>query len=135
MIATGQQVTPAGVQSVFTGRVTGVRFGRTAGEIWVVAPGGAYRLSWKENRVVASARFDGAPGVHGIAVDPASQRVLVTTVGRRPEDIANVLPGSRPIRAPAVSQAFMYDGAAPTPRTTGADSAINRKSTRLNSSH
>mgnify|MGYP003345089931 CR=1 FL=1 len=124
VIATGQQVTPAGVQSVFTGRVTGVRFGRTAGEIWVVAPGGAYRLSWKENRVVASARFDGAPGVHGIAVDPASQRVLVTTVGRRPEDIANVLPGSRPIRAPAVSQAFMYDGAAPTPRTTGADSAI-----------
>lgn len=43
VIATDQRVTPAGVQSVFAGRVGGVRFGATAGELWIAAPGGAYR--------------------------------------------------------------------------------------------
>ena len=35
MIATGQRVTPAGLQSVFESRVGGVRFGRGSSEIWV----------------------------------------------------------------------------------------------------
>src|ERR687888_576736 len=35
VIATNQRVTPAGVQSVFTDRVFGVRFGARPGEIWV----------------------------------------------------------------------------------------------------
>jgi len=74
IIATEQRVTPAGVQSVFDGRVTAVRFGTGPGEIWVAAPGGAYRLSWRDNRVVASSRFDGAPGVFGIAIDQAAGR-------------------------------------------------------------
>ena len=33
IIATDQRVTPAGVQSVFTGRVSGVRFGRDGSEL------------------------------------------------------------------------------------------------------
>lgn len=119
VITVGQRVTPAGVQSVFNGRVTGVRFGLTPGELWVVAPGGAYRLSWRENRVIASSRFDGAPGVHGIVMDPAGGRALVSTVGRRPEDLANVIPGARTPRAPSVSQIFGYDATAATPRTSG----------------
>ena len=39
VIASTQQVTPAGVQSVFDGRVTGVRFGSKPGELWVAVPG------------------------------------------------------------------------------------------------
>src|SRR2546430_16116563 len=44
VIATDQPVTPAGLQSVFTGRVTGVRFGARPGEIWVTVPGALYPL-------------------------------------------------------------------------------------------
>ena len=43
VIATQQRVTPAGVQTVFTGRVGGVRFGRTPEEVWVAAPGSLMR--------------------------------------------------------------------------------------------
>lgn len=114
-----QRVTPAGVQSVFDGRVTGVRFGLNPGEIWVAAPGGAYRLSWRENRVVTSSRFDGAAGVHAIAIDPVGGRALFSTVGRRPEDIANVIPGARQPRTPSVSQLFAYDAKGRTPRKSG----------------
>jgi DNA-binding beta-propeller fold protein YncE len=124
LITVEQRVTPAGVQSVFDGRVTGVRFGLTPGEIWVAAPGGAYRLSWRENRVITSSRFDGAPGVHGIAMDVTGGRAVFSTVGRRPEDMANVMPGTRQARAPSVAQVFAYDATSRTPRPSGAgDSA------------
>jgi len=59
VIATNQQVTPAGVQSVFTDRVFGVRFGAKPGEIWVSIHGAAYRLNWRDNAVLGSAAFDG----------------------------------------------------------------------------
>src|ERR1017187_1754543 len=88
VIATDQRVTPAGVQSVFDGRVGGVRFGKSPGEIWVAVPGAAYRVAWRDNRVVASSRFDGWPGVYGVALDPATGRALVSTVGRLPADLA-----------------------------------------------
>ena len=70
VIATEQRVTPAGVQSVFHGKVGGVRFGRTPGELWVAVPGAAYRIAWRDNRVVASSGFDGRAGVHGVAPAP-----------------------------------------------------------------
>src|SRR5437762_12527745 len=58
-IATTQRVSPAGVQSVFTDRVFGVRFGAKPGEIWVTVHGAAYRLAWQDNVVRGSAAFDG----------------------------------------------------------------------------
>ncbi|HVZ48459.1 MAG TPA: bifunctional YncE family protein/alkaline phosphatase family protein [Gemmatimonadaceae bacterium] len=114
-----QRVTPAGVQSVFNGRVAAVRFGLAPGEIWVAAPDGAYRLSYQENRVIASSRFDGTPGVHGIAIDPVARRALFSTVGRRPDDVMATIPGAQRQRAPSVSQVFAYDAASVTPRKTG----------------
>ena len=51
-IATTQRVAPAGVQSVFTDRVFGVRFGTRPEEIWVSIHGAAYHLSWRENAVL-----------------------------------------------------------------------------------
>ena len=117
IIVTDQRVTPAGVQSVFDGRVTGVRFGTTPGELWVAAPAGAYRLSWRDNRVVSSSRFDGSPGVHAIAIDQTANRALITTVGRLPDEL------TRQPRAPSVAQLFAYDALHTTPRTSGGDSA------------
>ena len=106
VIATDQRVTPAGIQSVFDGRVGGVRFGRLPGELWVAVPGAAYRLDLSRDRVAATARFDGSPGVHGVAVDPASGRILVSSVGRLPADAA------KNARVPAVAQVAFYDEAA-----------------------
>ncbi len=92
-IATDQRVTPAGVQSVFTGRVGGVRFGATAGELWIATPGGAYRLNWSENRVIAHGAYDGRAGVQGVAFDRVTNRAFVTSVGRLPAP--NRLPGQK----------------------------------------
>lgn len=106
------RVTPAGVQSVLRGRVAGVRFGANAGEIWAVSPGAAWRLAWRENRVLASADFDGRPGVHGLAVDPVTKRPIISSVGRLPADVAaSRMPGGPPLsRAKAVTQLVAYSG-------------------------
>ena len=80
VIATDQRVTPAGVQTVFDGRVTGVRFA-TPSDLWVVVPGSAFHIAWADNRVIARGRFDGRSGVQGVAIDPATGRALVSSVG------------------------------------------------------
>ena len=114
VIATGQRVTPAGVQSVFEGKVGGVRFGRTSDEIWAAVPGYVYRLEWRANVVRARAKVDGRPGVYALAIDPATRRVLASSVGRLP---------TRPTgtgRAPQVAQVSAFDadiaGDSATPR-------------------
>jgi YVTN family beta-propeller protein len=114
-IATAQRVTPAGVQSVFTDRVFGVRFGAKPGEIWVTVHGSAYRLAWQDNAVRASARFDGRSGVQGIAIDPVTGRALFSVVGRLPEALAlSRIPGSDEMsNTKSVTQLLAYDGQAP----------------------
>ena len=82
VIATGQRTSPAGVQSVFDGRVYGVRFGRSSNEVWVAAPNATYRLDWRANRAVARAQIAGAPGVFAVTIDPLTHRVFVSSVGR-----------------------------------------------------
>src|SRR5258708_22124675 len=101
VVATVQRVRPAGVQSVFTGRVAGVRFGRSSDEIWVATPGSTYRMNWRANGVTARVRLDGTPGVHGITLDPASRRIFVSSVGRL--HATSSTPGAKPVREPAVT--------------------------------
>jgi YVTN family beta-propeller protein len=128
VIATDQRVTPAGMQSVFDGRVGGVRFGKSPGEIWVAVPGAVYRLAWRDNRVVASSRLDGRPGVYGVAVDPATGRGFVSTVGRLPADLAlKRTPGGPPLpRAKSFIQLFTYspDGAVRRTGDAGDSAAV-----------
>src|SRR3954468_12051831 len=78
VIATGQRVNPAGVQSVFDGKVAGVRFGNTSDELWVAVPGNVYRVDWRASSVRARARVDGRPGVYALAIDPARNRVFAS---------------------------------------------------------
>jgi DNA-binding beta-propeller fold protein YncE len=119
VIATNQRVTPAGVQSVFTNRLYGVRFGRP-GEIWVSIHGAAYRLGWRDNAVLGSAAFDGLAGVQGVVVDPVTNRALVTSVGLLPEDLAlRRTPGSEQLaQTKTVAQVSAYDGDSVVPRWT-----------------
>ncbi len=112
VIATAQRVTPAGVQSVFTDRVFGVRFGARPGEVWVSVHGAAYRLGWRDNVVLGSAAFDGRAGVQGIAIDPVNGRALVTSVGLLPAALAlSRIPGSEQLaQTKSVAHLTAYDG-------------------------
>src|SRR5579872_6740748 len=73
VVASLQQLTPAGVQRVFNGRVTGVHFGATANDLWVAVPGSAYHLTWADNRVLARGAFNGRAGVQAVTLDPLTR--------------------------------------------------------------
>ncbi len=110
VIAVEQRVTPAGVQSVFEGKVGGVRFGRDPGELWVAVPGAAYRLAWRDNRSITTSAFDGRAGVHGVAIDPVTGNAIVSSVGKLPGNAAQSrTPGAGPLaRAEAVTHVKAY---------------------------
>ncbi len=84
VIATNQKISPAGVQSVFDGRVTGLHFGKGADEIWVAAGNMIYRMGWADNSVRARVPISGRAGIYGLTLDPVSGRTLVSLVGRVP---------------------------------------------------
>ena len=124
IFAVGQRVTPAGVQSVVNGRVAGVRFGADPGDVWVVSPGNAWRLAWRDNRVLAHATFNGRPGVHGLAIDGVTHRPMISSVGKLPADVAaSRTPGGPPLsRAKSFAQfiTFTTDSSAAIASESGA---------------
>jgi YVTN family beta-propeller protein len=73
VIVTRQAITPAGVQSVFDGRVYGVAFGPKGDEVWVLEAKRLVGLNWRENRVTSTIRLGAKPGLQGIAVDAAGR--------------------------------------------------------------
>jgi len=89
VIATGQQITPAGVQTILSGKVSGVRFGQSPDELWVAVPNVAYHLNWRSDRVIAAGRLNGSPGVYAISLDPVTHRAFVSSVSRLPDSLAN----------------------------------------------
>src|SRR5215510_7166737 len=83
VVTTRQQVTPAGTQTVFSGRVYGVAFGRTESEIYVLT--GAeksplYQIDWKQNRIEKIFHDDARSGIQGVAWDGEGQRPLMSVV-------------------------------------------------------
>src|SRR5438105_15613526 len=78
VITTNQAITPAGVQSVFRGRVYGVTFGANPSEVWVLTSGEISHFDWKSNRIIEKIETEGAAGLQGIRFDRAGNRVLVT---------------------------------------------------------
>ncbi|HEY7233436.1 MAG TPA: bifunctional YncE family protein/alkaline phosphatase family protein [Gemmatimonadaceae bacterium] len=114
VIVGAQQVTPAGVQSVFQGRVTGVRFGVNPAELWVAVPGSAYHLAWADNRVLGRGAFNGPSGVQAIAIDPVRGRAAVSTIGHLPIAAGEgQIPGTlrRVASRPAAQLSFFDDSA------------------------
>src|SRR5882672_1386846 len=81
VITTRQTITPAGVQTVFDGRVYGLTFGATGDELWVLAGarGGpnVYRLDWRENVVRDRWPLQGTAALQGLVLDPATRTPLV----------------------------------------------------------
>ncbi len=101
VVATGQRITPAGLQMVVPGRVGGVRFG-SGNELWVGAAGAAYRLDVSAGRMLARVAFRGRTGVGGIAIDPTDGRAFVTTIGPIAEDTTIAPLAGAPARASLV---------------------------------
>lgn len=65
VITTRQQITPAGVPSIFEGRVYGVAWGAGA-DLWVLHASEIYRLDWQKNEVRQRIAHGGTPGLQGI---------------------------------------------------------------------
>jgi len=82
VVTTRQNITPAGVPTVFEGRTYGVAFGRSAAELWVLNATQLYQMDWKENRVLARLPHEMSPGLQGVAFDAASGAVLFSGASR-----------------------------------------------------
>lgn len=73
VVVTRQNITPAGVQSVFDGRVYGVAFGPTPAEVWAIEAKRLVQFDWRANRVVSAVPLDAKPGLQAVAVDAAGR--------------------------------------------------------------
>ena len=67
VITTRQTITPAGVPTVFQGRVYGVAFGPDPSELWVLNSNHVYRLDWRQNKVLGRVVHGGAPGLQSLS--------------------------------------------------------------------
>ncbi len=76
VVTTRQTITPAGVPSVFQGRVYGVAWAG-GDQLWVLHASQLYRLDWKENRVVVRVPHGGTPGNQSLAADPVTGAALL----------------------------------------------------------
>ena len=80
IVTTRQSITPAGVPSIFQGRVYGVAFGDSPSEVWVLNATQLYRLNWRENKVATRFAHGGSlPGLQGLVFDRATKTAYATT--------------------------------------------------------
>jgi YVTN family beta-propeller protein len=79
VITTRQEITPAGVQTVFDERVYGANFGKD-GDLWVLTRSRLYQLNWLDNQVKSVHPIGGAAGIRGLAMDPQSGRPTISAI-------------------------------------------------------
>src|SRR5260370_2017645 len=79
VVTTRQAITPAGVPTVFQGRVYGVAFGTNASELWVLNATRIYRLDWNQNRVLDNVALNGTPGLQGIRFEAGRGALFALT--------------------------------------------------------
>jgi len=97
VVTTRQAITPAGVQSVFEGRVYGLTFGGKPTEVAVMTYdqktgiGLVSRIDWMSNRVLEQVSIGGTPGLQGLIFDPApgaSGELLFSATAKADTDAA-----------------------------------------------
>lgn len=96
VITTRQAIAPAGVQSVFDGRVHASAFGKD-NVLWVLTRTNLYQFDWLENRTLAKFAIEGTAGIRGLTIDPVSGDPLITTITskkRNPNPKLPEIPGS-----------------------------------------
>jgi DNA-binding beta-propeller fold protein YncE len=107
IVTTRQAITPAGVQTVFEGRVYGLTFGASAAELWVLTSDRVYLLDWKANRVLEQMPLARKPGLQAIQYDPVAKRAVVAAQVAGPPTVrvgSSVTP-----RGPDVAQLLSVD--------------------------
>jgi YVTN family beta-propeller protein len=67
VVTTRQAITPAGVQSVFQGRLYGAAWAGDGDELWLLHTRHVYRLDWRNNKIKAELPHGGVPGNQSIA--------------------------------------------------------------------
>jgi hypothetical protein len=82
VITTRQTITPAGVPTVFDGRVYGVAFGEDASNIWVATEKKLFQLDWRQNRLLEAITLNGLPGLQDIGFDSVAKRPLLSGLRR-----------------------------------------------------
>ena len=87
-VTTRQTITPAGVPTIFNGRVYGVAFGASAGELWVLHATHLYRLDWKMNKVLDAVTLGGSPGLQSLVWDGTQALAGLTLRGSGRNDPA-----------------------------------------------
>ncbi|MEW5978570.1 MAG: alkaline phosphatase family protein [Acidobacteriota bacterium] len=114
VITTRQAITPAGVQSVFDGRVYGIAFGARNEEIVILAQSRslksavAIRVDWKRNQVIERVLTGEQAGLQGVVFDPPSKSWLISGTGSGSEK--NEASASRLMRLGAGGLEVMADG-------------------------
>src|SRR5258708_30547667 len=96
VVTTRQAITPAGVPTVFQGRVYGVAFGTSASELWVLNATRIYRLHWNQNRVMDNHPLTRTPGLHGIRFDAARRSPLFPRTSKPRQAPLRPIGDSRP---------------------------------------
>ncbi len=84
VVTTRQTITPAGVQTIFDGRVYGVAFGASSNEIWALtargrsAPTQVFKLDWANNKILSRLPIAENPGLQGIVFDHVAKQPLIS---------------------------------------------------------
>ncbi len=82
VVTTGQEIKPAGVQSVFDGKVWGVAFGSNPDELLVLSYGRQkaqiHHIHRKTHAASGALTLEAHPGLQGLARDPVSGRVFLS---------------------------------------------------------
>ena len=96
VVTTRQLITPAGVQSIFDGRIYGLAYGQGSDHLWVLQGRRGtprmqlMRLDWMGNQLRRRFGRGESPGLQGVAFDPVGRQVLVAATqpaaqGRPPQ--------------------------------------------------
>ena len=78
VITTRQTITPAGVPTIFKGKVWGVTFGKSTDELWVLTATQLYQMNWRGNQILANLALGSRPGLLGVTY--SKDRVYVTAI-------------------------------------------------------
>ena len=81
-VTTRQAITPAGLQTVFDGKVHAAAFG-AGNVVWVLTRTHLYALDLQQNIMRVSHKLSGVGGVRGLAIDPADGLPIVSIITDR----------------------------------------------------
>jgi YVTN family beta-propeller protein len=105
VVTTHQKISPAGIQSVFAGRIFGITFGASSNEVYVAddtwSDGyfkrGAilYRLDWRSNKVLDKVvKDDFTAGLQGLAYDSRSREIYMTSTSKNGVELISQASGT-----------------------------------------